>query len=107
MPHFKDTENNLYWLDSGDVADWKKPEWAEITDEEAQALRPVAQVDPRDAILAQIKQLESDQPMPRATREFMLLFMETNFTPEVLVLNPGYQAVKAFDNQIAALRSQL
>jgi hypothetical protein len=107
MPHFKDAENNLYWLDSGDVADWKKPDWTEITDEEAEALRPVAQVDPKDAIRAQIKQLESEQLMPRATREFMLLFMETSFTPEQLTANPGYQSVKAFDNQIKELRAQL
>jgi hypothetical protein len=76
-----------------------------ITDEEAEELRH--KPDTKNIIRAQIRALESEQLMPRATREFMLLFMETNFTPEVLVLNPGYQAVKAFDNQIAALRSQL
>ena len=63
--------------------------------------------DPKDAIRAQIEALEREQLMPRATREFMLLFMETQFTPEVLALNPGYMAVKAFDNQIKDLRAQL
>lgn len=105
--HFKDAQNNLYWLDDADVEQWAKPDWTPITDAEAEALRPTVQIDPKDAIRAQIKQLESEQLMPRATREFMLLFMETQFTPEVLELNPGYMAVKAFDNQIKDLRAQL
>ena len=105
--HFKDAQNNLYWLDDADVSQWAKPDWTPITDVEAEALRPTVQIDPKDSIRAQIKQLESEQLMPRATREFMLLFMETQFTPEVLAQNPGYMAVKAFDNQIASLRAQL
>lgn len=79
----------------------------DYTQEELDAIAALPQPDPKDEIRAQIKALEAEQLMPRATREFMLLFMETNFTPEVLALNPGYQAVKAFDNQIAALRAQL
>ena len=63
--------------------------------------------DPKDAIRAQIKQLEDAQLMPRATREFMLMYMETNAPAEVLEVNPGYQAVKAFDEQIKVLRAQL
>lgn len=64
-------------------------------------------VDPKQVIKDQIDALERQQMMPRATREFMLLFMESNFTPSQLSANPGYQAVKAFDSQIAALRAQL
>lgn len=75
------------------------------TPNEVAALRP--EPDPKDAIRAQIKQLEAEQLMPRATREFMLTFMELNAPAEVLAVNPGYQAVKAFDNQIKALRDQL
>ena len=55
----------------------------------------------------QIARLESQQLMPRATREFMLLSMESMFTAEQLALNPGYVAVKAFDSDIANLRAQL
>lgn len=76
-----------------------------ITEEEAEALRP--KPDPKDAIRAQIKALEAEQLLPRATREFMLMFMEKNAPAEVLAVNPGYQAVKAFDEQIKALRVQL
>jgi hypothetical protein len=63
--------------------------------------------DPKQLIRGQIDALERQQIMPRATREFMLLFMESNATPEVLAANPGYQAVKAFDDQIKALRAFL
>jgi hypothetical protein len=55
------------------------------------------------AIRAQIYQLEQSQLMPRATREFMLLFVETNN----LTAMPGYAPLKAFDNEIIALRNQL
>lgn len=64
-------------------------------------------IDPKDAIRAQIKTREAEQLMPRATREFMLLSMEAQFTPTQLAANFGYQAVKAFDNQIKELRDQL
>jgi hypothetical protein len=67
---------------------------------------PIVQ-DPKDAIRAQMEELERQQLMPRATREFMLMFMEANATPEILAVNPGYQAVKAFDNEIKVLRAQL
>jgi len=63
--------------------------------------------DAKEAIRTQIKQLEDAQLMPRATREFMLMYMETNATAEVLEANPGYQAVKAFDERIKTLRVQL
>lgn len=59
------------------------------------------------SIQSQIDAMERTQLMPRATREFMLMFMELNAPAEVLAVNPGYQAVKAFDEQIKALRAQL
>lgn len=58
-------------------------------------------------IKQQIAALEASQLMPRATREFMLLLSESMFSPAQLAANPGYQAVKAFDLQIKALRDQL
>jgi hypothetical protein len=104
MSHFKSPDNSVHFIEpefahllpAGSVA---------ITPEEAEALKPV--VDPKDAIKAQIASLEQSQLMPRATREFMLMFMEANATPEILAANFGYQAVKAFDLQIKALRDQL
>jgi hypothetical protein len=106
MQHYKSPDNSLHCIE---------PEFAHllpegciaITEEEAEALRPIPQIDPKDVTLAQIKRLEAEQLMPRATREFMLTFMELNAPAEVLAVNPGYQAVKAFDNQIKALRDLL
>jgi len=37
----------------------------------------------------------------------MIGYAEATFTPEQLAENLGYQKVKAFDNQIRALRAQL
>ena len=77
----------------------------QITDEEAEDLRIAALpiVDPKDAIRAEIVQLETAQLMPRVTREFMLLYMEINGGTGV----PGYAPLKAFDEQVKALRAQL
>jgi hypothetical protein len=68
---------------------------------------PVISESQNDIIYKRIKQREDEENMPRATREFMILFMESSFTTEQLVLNPGYQAVKAFDLEIQALRDQI
>ena len=56
---------------------------------------------------AEIERLEREQMLPRATREFMLTFMELNASAEVLAANYGYRAVKAFDEDIKRLRAQL
>jgi len=58
-------------------------------------------------IKAEIDQMERTALMPRATREFMLTFMALNFTPEQLAANPGFVKVKAFDDEIKALRELL
>ena len=101
--NYKAPDNSLHFIE---------PEFAHllpdgsvpITDEEAEVLRPVSQP---PAIQSQIDDLERAQLMPRATREFMLLSMESMATPEQLEQNFGYKAVKAFDLQITALRAQL
>ena len=62
---------------------------------------------PARDISAEIAELERSNLMPRATREFMLSFMEASFAPEQLSANAGYQKVKAFDQQIRALRALL
>jgi hypothetical protein len=54
-----------------------------------------------------IESKEREALMPRATREFMLTFMELNLTPEQLALNHGYVKVKAFDEEVKALRAAL
>jgi len=44
MPHFKNTNNELFWLDEGDDPSVWLPDCTPITNEEAQALRPVVQL---------------------------------------------------------------
>jgi hypothetical protein len=41
MPHYKDTENKLHWLDDASFAHYLPSGCVEITDAEAEALRPV------------------------------------------------------------------
>jgi hypothetical protein len=93
-------QNNIY---QGDMAAGDR----EATQEEIAAYIAARTPDPKDVIRAQIKAMETEKMMPRATREFMLLFLEASFTPEQLAQNIGYTGVKAFDNQIKALRDQL
>lgn len=62
MPHFKDKSGALFWLDEQDVEAWKKPEWDEVTDAEAQAIRsanvrPVAR---RAVITARLLQIDAE-----------------------------------------------
>jgi hypothetical protein len=54
MPHFKDAENKLYWLDAGDDPAIWLPQCTPITDEEAEALRPK----PQELTYAQKRVLE-------------------------------------------------
>jgi predicted kinase len=97
---FIDKNSNLY---QGDMVVGDR----EATQEEIAAYIAARTPDPKDAIRAQIKTMEAEKMMPRATREFMLLFLEASFTPAQLAQNIGYAGVKAFDNQIKALRDQL
>ena len=59
------------------------------------------------AVQAEIDSLERNAIMPRATREFMLLTLESMATPEQLQAHHGYKAVKAFDEMIALKRKEL
>jgi len=40
MPHYKDTESKLHWLDSTEYESYLPAGCVQITDEEAEALRP-------------------------------------------------------------------
>lgn len=101
---YKAPDNSLHCIDSA-FEHMLPAGCIAISEEEAEALRPKPEA--KDVIRVQIKALEAEQLLPRATREFMLMFMEANASAEVLAVNPGYQAVKAFDEQIKALRVQL
>ena len=93
------------------------PNMAAIPDSDAryQAFMNPA-IGPNVAILLQIAGLESNPPVPRVVRESLLRIAEkdadrdatpTNTSAQILATDIGYQAIKARDTQIAALRAQL
>ena len=104
MRYFIDGNDGFYALEND--ATGVREGWVQITEVEAAPYLPTPP-SPSALIISQIDAMERVQLMPRATREFMLLFMQSSFTAEQLAANPGYSAVKAFDDQIVALRSQL
>lgn len=61
MPHFKDAQSKLFWLDPEDVAEWKRDGWTEITDAEADSIRDANTPHPDySAMRAQAYRDESD-----------------------------------------------
>jgi hypothetical protein len=106
MKHYFSPKNYLYAYPLDGSQDEHIPaDFVPATDAQVQAIQnpPPKPVDPKAAAKAQIDALELQQLMPRATREFMLLFAEANNLTTV----PGYAPLKAFDNQIKDLRSRL
>lgn len=93
----------------GKVAFWQGVTWLFVD--------PPGQLNPA----AQIQALEREHMLPKATRKFMLSFMEATaiqqgasqgLSPEQSLAaltagNPGYAAVKGLDNQIEALEDLL
>lgn len=88
---------------------------------EAEVLDHVNKPPPALSPAKQIEALERENMLPKATRKFMLSFMETTAiqqgagqgltAEQSLALlaagNPGYAAVKALDDQIEALEALL
>lgn len=112
---FTDNQGGHYQVDVPDGA--ALPEWVN-------GLTPAAVVEPTAALptpAEQIAVLEREHMLPKATRKFMLSFMEATaiqqgagqgLTPEQSLAaltagNPGYAAVKALDEQIEALEGLL
>jgi len=61
MPHFKDSENKVYWLDAGDDASIWLPQCTPITDDEADALR-IQQQEAAFAALTYAQKRQSEYP---------------------------------------------
>lgn len=70
---------------------------------------PGAQIEilPSVAAQRQIETLERSQMLPRISREFMLGVIEAQFPVELREQSFAYVTLKAFDDQIAALRTLL
>ena len=94
MPTYKDSNDNLHFLDSADFAYLLPPGSVEITEAKAEVIR-AAQVPvptPNDLLKQQITALEA-QVTERRTRE------------AVLGIDNGW--LKGINDQIATLRTQL
>ena len=61
MPHFKDSENKVYWLDASDDASVWLPQCTPITDEEADTIR-VAEQAASFAALTYAQKRQSEYP---------------------------------------------
>lgn len=62
MPHFKDKNGELYWLEPDDVPVWKGKTWEEVSDEEAQAIRAakVPPINRKAQINARLTQIDME-----------------------------------------------
>lgn len=108
--HYKDNSNKLYWLDAGDdPVRWLPAGCVPITDEEAQALRPVP---PPPTTQDLLNKLDADNTLTqRNLRETVMLMAEafkqvTNGAVDLSTI-PGVAKVYAVEAQAAALRAQL
>jgi hypothetical protein len=61
MPHYKDSENKVYWLDAGDDPAVWLPQCTPITDDEADALR-IQQQEAAFAALTYVEKRLSEYP---------------------------------------------
>lgn len=110
MPHFKDPQNKLYWLDDGDdPAKWLPAGCVPITPEEAEALRPVP---PAPTAQDLLNKLDADNTLTqRNLRETIMLMNEafkmvSNNAVDLSNI-PGVAQVYAVEAQAEALRAQL
>lgn len=66
MPHFKDQNGGLFWLDDHDVDGWKGDGWQQIDDAEAEAVRAAnEQPVPRSVeLLSRLQYLDQESIRP-------------------------------------------
>lgn len=110
MPHFKNQTNQLFWLDAqDDPAKWLPAGCVPITDEEAEALRPVP---PPPTTQDLLNKLDADNTLTqRNLRETIMLMNEalkmvSNNAVDLSNI-PGVAQVYAVEAQAAVLRGQL
>jgi len=102
MPHFKDTNNGLFWLDDADVSRWRKPGWQQITEAEAEAIRAANAPAPdrRGEIGARLAQI--DQQSIRPARAVAAALATGRAAPA-----PDAQRLVELESQAVALRAEL
>lgn len=103
MPHFKDTQNKVHFLDRAQDAHVLPPGSVQIPEDEADDLRrPPPETDEQfnAKVIAQIKASEQAELLPRSVREFLLE------QPGAQVKG-WYAKVKQLDDSIVALKATL
>jgi hypothetical protein len=108
--YYKAPNNTLHAIDP-EHANLLPPGSIAITDAEAAAMQAAANPppNPKVVIQGQIDALEAQQLLPRITREFMLVQFAAVAAQQGVnpMTNFAFAKLKAFDDQIAALRAQL
>lgn len=120
MIYFKHPSGEVFAYETLEEREqWGSADLVEMTPQEVQDHLNPPPVEPTPA--EQIAALERQNLLPKATRKFMLSFMEATAiqqgaaqgltAAQALALltagNPGYAAVKALDDQIEALEALL
>lgn len=112
MPHFKDLNGGLHFLDDAKFVHVLPAGAVPITDEEHAALSAPPPIDPKVAAQAEITSIERTEMIPRGVREFMLGSFAAQVTagtitaPQLAVF-PAYVKLKALDDSIKVLRAKL
>ncbi len=108
--HYKDSQNTIYWLDTGeDPMRWLPAGCVPITPEEAEALRPVP---PPPTTQDLLNKLDADNTLTqRNLRETIMLMNEAfklvSSNSVDLSAIPGVAKVYEVEAEAAALRAQL
>lgn len=102
MPHFKNTKNELFWLDANDDASIWLTDCVEITDEEASAIRiqNAPKANRADEIKAELNRIDSESVRPARS---IAVSMATNKTANEFDI----RKLQSLEQQAAALRAEL
>ena len=109
MPHFKDTNGGLHFLDDAKFVHVLPAGAVPITDEEHAALSAPPPVDPKVAAQNEINSIERTEMIPRRVREFMMGVFQDKVTTATITAQQlaVLQKLKATDDQIKVLRAKL
>lgn len=102
MTHFKNTKNELFWLDSNDDPAIWLPECIEITDEEAELIRlaNAPKANRADEIKAELNRIDSESIRPARS---IAVSMATETMPNDFDIGK----LQSLEQQAAALRAEL
>lgn len=102
MPHFKDQNGGLFWLDDHDVDKWKGEGWQQIADAEAESIRAskVQPVPRAEVIRARLAAIDAESI--RALRATVSATAKGKPAPAF-----DANKLEALETEAAALRAEL